>query len=46
MHSSGQSGIPWSRWYNSFVRPWAEVDYVPVYARGAPVATLNLQPAR
>jgi penicillin amidase len=46
MHSSGQSGIPWSRWYNSFVQPWATVDYVPVFPRAAPVATLVLQPAR
>jgi penicillin amidase len=46
MHSSGQSGIPWSSGYRSFVQPWAAVDYVPVFAREAPVATLQLTPAR
>jgi penicillin amidase len=46
MHSSGQSGIPWSRWYQSFMQPWAGVDYVPVVPREAPVATLQLMPPR
>ncbi|MFO1220193.1 MAG: penicillin acylase family protein [Burkholderiaceae bacterium] len=47
MHSSGQSGIPWSRWYASFVKPWAAVEYVPVFPGAtAPEATLQLQPAR
>lgn len=46
MHSSGQSGIPWSRWHRSFVQPWANVEYVPVMPREAPVATLQLTPPR
>jgi penicillin amidase len=45
MHSSGQSGIPWSPLYRSFVPRWAKVEYVPVW--GGPAAqTLTLQPAR
>jgi penicillin amidase len=34
MHSSGQSGLPWSQHYGSFVKPWAEVQYVPLWAQG------------
>ncbi|TMH00714.1 MAG: penicillin acylase family protein [Betaproteobacteria bacterium] len=43
MHSSGQSGIPWSPLYRSFVPRWAKVEYVPVWA-GAPEHTLTLTP--
>jgi penicillin amidase len=31
MHSTGQSGLPMSPLYRSFVQPWAEVKYVPVW---------------
>jgi penicillin amidase len=44
MHSSGQSGIPWSPQYGSFVRPWAEVGYVPLWPAEAPATTLRLRP--
>ncbi len=45
MHSSGQSGIPFSPQYRSFVERWAGVRYVPVWASGAAEHTLVLQPA-
>jgi penicillin G amidase len=32
MQSSGQSGLPWTRQYRSFVGPWARVEYVPLWA--------------
>jgi penicillin amidase len=41
MHSTGQSGLPFSALYRSFVRPWAEVEYVPVWAQGRQVLTLE-----
>ncbi len=46
MHSSGQSGLPWSPQYRDFLEPWARVEYVPVWgAKGAaPEATLTLKP--
>lgn len=44
MHSSGQSGIPFSPNYRSFVERWTKVDYVPVWPSGPPQATLVLSP--
>jgi penicillin amidase len=44
MHSSGQSGIVLSPLYRSFVQRWANVEYVPLWAQGAPAHTLVLQP--
>jgi penicillin amidase len=44
MHSSGQSGIPFSPNYRSFVERWTKVDYVPVWPSGPPQATLVLEP--
>jgi acyl-homoserine lactone acylase PvdQ len=44
MHSSGQSGFPWSKWYQSFVQSWVQVDYVPVWNSEPPVGTLTLKP--
>jgi penicillin amidase len=44
MHSTGQSGIPWSPQYRSFVERWAKVDYVPVWGTAAE-HTLVLAPA-
>ncbi|MBL0086108.1 MAG: penicillin acylase family protein [Ideonella sp.] len=31
IHSTGQSGIPWSPLYRSFVQRWAGVEYVPLW---------------
>ncbi len=43
MHSSGQSGNVFSPQYRSFVKPWAAVEYVPLW--GAPAdQTLLLSP--
>jgi penicillin amidase len=44
MHSTGQSGIFFSPLFRSFVRPWADVRYVPVWPRGAPEQVLVVQP--
>jgi len=44
IHSSGQSGIPWSKWYQSFMQSWVRVDYVPVWNGEPPVGTLTLKP--
>jgi penicillin amidase len=30
MHSPGQSGLPWSRHYADFLRPWRRVEYHPM----------------
>jgi penicillin amidase len=45
MHSSGQSGIPFSPLYRSFVERWAKVEYVPVWG-GVAEQTLVLTPRR
>ncbi len=45
MHSSGQSGIPFSPLYRSFVEPWAKVEYVPVWG-GAAQTILVLTPQK
>ena len=45
MHSTGQSGIPWSPLYRSFVGPWAAVDYVPLWQPAeARTQVLQLRP--
>ena len=47
MHSSGQSGLPWSSRYRSFLQRWAGVDHVPLWpAAGEATAggTLVLKP--
>ncbi len=46
MHSTGQSGIPWSPHYRDFVAPWAAVRYVSLWTQAAPVATLKLAPVK
>jgi penicillin G amidase len=38
MHSSGQSGIPWSPHYRDFLQPWATVQFRPVWGDGGPPA--------
>ena len=45
MHSTGQSGLPWSKWYSTFVRDWTQVDYVPLWSAEPPLATLTMSPA-
>ena len=45
MHSSGQSGIPFSPLYRSFVERWAKVEYVQVWG-GAAAQTLVLTPTK
>jgi penicillin amidase len=44
MHSTGQSGIPFSAHYRDFVQPWSQVEYVPLWSAAA-VSTLVLKPA-
>lgn len=44
MHSTGQSGIFFSPLFRSFVQPWADVRYVPVWPRGAPEQALVVRP--
>lgn len=49
MHSTGQSGIVFSPLFSSFLKPWAQVQYVPLWPRsagGAPPQVLVVQPAR
>ena len=47
IHSTGQSGIPWSPLYRSFAERWVRVDAVPLWpAAGTPVKTLLVQPLR
>jgi penicillin amidase len=43
MHSTGQSGLPWSARYRDFARPWAGVKYLPLW-QGDPVSSLTLLP--
>ncbi|WP_088282074.1 penicillin acylase family protein [Ideonella sp. A 288] len=46
MHSTGQSGVPWSPLYRSFVEPWTRVEFVPLWpAPGARSEVLVLTPA-
>ena len=45
MHSSGQSGIVFSPLYRSFLRPWAQLEYVPLWPRGKPEQVLVIRPA-
>jgi penicillin G amidase len=45
IHSTGQSGLPWSKWYSTFVHDWAKVDYVPLWSADPPMATLVMSPA-
>jgi penicillin amidase len=46
MHSSGQSGLPWSSRYRDFADAWARVTYVPLWpaANEAPAQVQRLQP--
>lgn len=44
MHSSGQSGLPFSGDYRDFVERWSALDYVPVWGDGRPGRVLELRP--
>jgi penicillin G amidase len=44
MHSSGQSGLPWSGHFRDFLVPWSKVEYVPLWPEGPPKHTLILRP--
>jgi penicillin amidase len=46
IHSTGQSGVPWSPLFRNFSAPWVAVDGVPLWAAAnAPNKTLLVQPA-
>ena len=46
IHSSGQSGIPWSPLFRSFNQRWLQSEGVPLWpAAGASVQTLVIQPS-
>ena len=44
MHSTGQSGLPFSRRFRDFVEPWRAVRYVPLWPRGEPADVLLVRP--
>jgi penicillin amidase len=45
MHSSGQSGLPWSPHFRDLLKPWASVDHVPLWPAGeAPAHALVMRP--
>ncbi len=45
MHSTGQSGLPWTAQFRSFVAPWARVEYVSLWSPQTPHAhALRLLP--
>ena len=49
MHSTGQSGLPWSARYRSFKDAWVRGDYLPLWVDGAAAAeggTLVIAPGR
>ncbi len=47
IHSTGQSGVPWSPLYRSFVKTWQQVQDVPLFApAGEPQQVLLIKPAR
>ncbi|TDP64316.1 penicillin acylase family protein [Roseateles toxinivorans] len=45
VHSTGQSGLPFSPHYRDFVATWAKVEDVPLWGDGQPGRVLSLQPA-
>jgi penicillin amidase len=46
MHSSGQSGLPWSRHYRDLLPRWVEVQDLPVWPQVPPAEVLTITPAR
>ena len=46
MHSSGQSGLPWSRRYRDLLPRWVQVQDLPVWPQVAPAEVLTVTPAR
>lgn len=45
VHSTGQSGLPFSPHYRDFLATWAKVEDVPLWGDGQPGRVLILQPA-
>jgi penicillin amidase len=45
MHSSGQSGLPWSPHYRSFLQRWVDVQDLPVWPQSAAAQVLTISPA-
>jgi penicillin G amidase len=45
VHSTGQSGNPFSPLYRSWVEPWQQVRYVPLWPPGPPAQVLVVRPA-
>jgi penicillin amidase len=46
IHSSGQSGLPWSRHYRDLLPRWVQVQDLPVWPQVAPAEVLTVTPAR
>ena len=46
MHSSGQSGLPWSPHYRDLLPRWVKVQDLPVWPQAAPAEVLTVTPAR
>jgi penicillin amidase len=46
MHSSGQSGLPWSRHYRDLLPRWVQVQDLPVWPQAAPAEVLTITPSR
>jgi penicillin amidase len=46
MHSSGQSGLPWSRHYRDLLPRWVQVQDLPVWPQVAPAEVLTVTPER
>lgn len=46
VHSSGQSGLPWSTHYRDLVAHWVQGRYLPLWGDGPARRTLVLQPSR
>jgi penicillin amidase len=43
MHSTGQSGLPWSAQYRDFVGPWSEVEYLPLWPLAVVASSMALR---
>jgi penicillin amidase len=44
VHSTGQSGNPFSPQYSSWVEPWQQVHYVPLWPKEPPAQVLLIRP--
>jgi penicillin G amidase len=45
MHSTGQSGLPWSPHYRDFALPWSRIETVGLWNSAPPRAMLTVSPA-